>query len=103
MLIKDDIKAITGALAPLIKAEGEAIRNELVTKNDLEANNKIFAQIVRIETAAVKQEIIDAMKAGFNETGKMIGEVKKELYNKRLEQLEERVRNLEKQQAKNLH
>jgi hypothetical protein len=42
-------------LGKLIKAEGEAIRKDVVTKRDLETNNKVIGTIFRVETAELKQ------------------------------------------------
>ena len=49
--------------------------------------------------AAQKHEVIEVVKEGFREVGKIIGEVREEIHDERLKQLEERVRKLEKQQV----
>jgi hypothetical protein len=61
MLTKEDLLAI----GELIKAENkglneavEQIRSGMVTKADLEANNKVIGTIVRAELANLKQEFV---------------------------------------------
>lgn len=103
MLTNDDIKAIVDTISPLIQAEGKAIRKNTISKNDLISNNKIIGKIITIELASIKQEIIEAMKAGFYEAGKMIREVRDEIHNEKLDQLEERVKKLEQQQSRPHH
>ncbi len=61
MLTKDDLHAI----GELLLASEKRIRQDMVTKDDLAANNLILGTIVRAELAATKQEIVKAMKAGF--------------------------------------
>jgi ribosome recycling factor len=73
MLNKEDVQAIVQAMSPLIKAEGEAIRKDMVTKKDLEINNKVLGTIIRVELATAIQE----------------------LNNEKIKQLEERVKTLE--------
>ncbi len=99
MLTKDDLQAIAETMNPLIKAEGQLIRKD--TRNFIDANNIIMGKIVRIDLAAQKQEIIEVMKVGFKEVGRVIGEVKEEIHSERLKQLEDRVKKLEKQQVHN--
>lgn len=53
--------------------------------------------------SAQKQATIEVMKAGFQEVGKMVKEVKEEIHNERLKKLEERVGKLEKQQLQTRH
>ncbi len=96
MLTKEDLQAI-GAL---IKDSEERIRKDMVTKSDLEANNKVLGTIVRIELAEMNKRIdsvATAMKAGFQETFKQIRRVDEKLDNKtkdhgdRIEIIEEHV------------
>jgi hypothetical protein len=101
MLTKDDLNAISETINPLIKVEGEITRKDL--KGYIDANNGIFGQIVRIDLAAQKQEIIEVIRAGFQEVGKIVGELKDEIHNEKLIQLEERVIKLEKQQSQTHH
>lgn len=96
MLTKNDLKAIAKTIRPLIKAEGDLIRKDMVTKNDLRVNNGIMGEIFRIELSAQKHEIAKAMKTGFREMVKVIRRLK-ELYDARLEEHEKRIEKFEKQ------
>jgi len=87
MLNKDDLKAI----AELIRAEGDLIRKDMATKKDLSANIGILGQILKIELAATKKEITDAMKLGFREVAKAI-----KGHDEQIERLEKRVGKIEK-------
>ncbi len=53
MLTKEDLQAI-GAL---IKDSEERIRKDMVTKSDLEVNNKVLGTIFRVELASTTQEL----------------------------------------------
>ena len=93
MLTKDDLKAIAETISPLIKAEGELTRKEVTAnvtkevKNYIQANNSVLGKIIRIELAEQRQEIVDVMKAGFQEVGKIV------------RKSEERITALEKQRS----
>lgn len=97
MLTKDDLKAIAETVHPLIKAEikaeGDLIRKD--TREMIHSNNAVFGQILRIELAAQKREIVEAVKAGFKEVVKIVLEIK-EKQDERIEQLEKRVGKIEK-------
>lgn len=49
------------------------------TKKLLEANNRIFGTIFKVELSSTKQEIVAAAKAGFQETAKQIHRVEQKL------------------------
>lgn len=100
MLTKGDLQAIVEVINPLIEIEGEKTRKELkeYVKDYVQANNSILGQIVRIELAEQKKEIITVMKAGFREVGTIIRELKTS-QNEQLEQAKERVSKLEKQRS----
>jgi ferritin-like metal-binding protein YciE len=91
MLTKDDLQAI-GAL---IRHSEECIRKDTVTKRDLEANNRLLGTIFKVELAATKQEIMAAIKGGFQETTNQIKRVEQKLdravqgHEERLEIIEE--------------
>jgi DNA replication protein DnaD len=91
MLTKDDLRAV----AEVVKTEGDLIRKDMVTKKDLLANIGILGQILKIELAATKKKITDAMKMGFKETTKAISELD-ERHSVRIEKLEKRVEKIEK-------
>ena len=95
MLTKDDLKAIAETISPMIraevKAEGVLIRKDMATKSDI----GVIGQIFKIELAATKKEITDAMKLGFKETTKAIRELE-ERHGERIEKLEKRVGKIEK-------
>ncbi len=97
MLTKDDLKAIAETVHPLIKAEikaeGDLIRKD--TREMIHSNNAVFGQILRIELAAQKREIVEAVKAGFKEVVKIVLEIK-EKQDERIEHLEKRVGKIEK-------
>jgi len=102
MLNKDDLKAIAELIRAegdlirkdtreLISMEGDLIRKDMATKKDLSANIGILGQILKIELAATKKEITDAMKLGFREVAKAI-----KGHDEQIERLEKRVGKIEK-------
>jgi len=86
MLTKDDLHAI----GELIKAENKPlkeavaqIRNDMVTKPDLEANNKVIGTIVRAEIGAVKQELVklgEKIAKRLNDQDEQIEKIKNALH-----------------------
>lgn len=93
MLTKEDLKAIAETVHPLIKEEGDLIRKD--TRELIHSNNSVFGQIIRIELASQKREIVEAVKAGFKEVVKIVLEIK-DKQDERIEQLEKRVGKIEK-------
>jgi hypothetical protein len=63
----------------------DGIEKNMATKQDVKdivgANNRILATIFKIELAETKQELTEAMKAGFQETTKQIQRVEQKLDN----------------------
>jgi len=96
MLTKDDLIAISDTLGPMIKLEGDKTRKEI--KGYIDSNDSIFGEIVKVELAAQKKELVEFIKTGFNETGKIVGRLREEIRNERVKKLEERVKRLELQQ-----
>jgi ribosome recycling factor len=56
MLTKDDLRAIGELLEPINK-KLDTIEKNMVTKSDLEANNKVLGAILRVEIAAATQKL----------------------------------------------
>lgn len=56
MLTKDDLLAIGELLEPINK-KLDTIEKNMVTKADLEANNKVLGTIVRVEIAAAVEKL----------------------------------------------
>jgi len=70
----------------------------MVTKQDVkdivEANNHVLGTILRVELASTKQEIVGAVKAGFQETASQIQQVEQKL-DKAVQDHEERIEIIE--------
>ena len=90
MLTKDDLQAI-GAL---IKDSEERIHKDMVTKRELDANNRLLGTLFKVELASTKQEIMAATKAGFQETTNQIQRVEQKL-DKAVQDHEERLETIE--------
>lgn len=85
MLTPDDLHAI----AELIKAEGAAIRKEVVTQSNLDANNTVIGKIVQIEIVTAKKETVAEMRTGFQAVIAAINGVEQRVM-KKIEEQEEK-------------
>ena len=106
MATKSDLALVRQDMAT--KSDLTLVRQDMATKSDLlymarksdlknmvtNKNLDIFAKIFKIELAAQKQEILEAMKDGFNELAKIIIKIKTK-QDEQIEHLKKRVGKLE--------
>jgi len=98
MLTREDLQAI----GELIKTEGAAIRKDMVTKQDLEANNRVLGTIFKVELAETNKRIDTiAQDTKYLKKGQEhIEEKLDEKAEERFKQLEDRIKALEEQLRK---
>jgi|SRR6266496_3735490 uncharacterized coiled-coil DUF342 family protein len=80
MLTKEDLlqfgELLDSRLRPIDKRL-ENLEKNMITKSYIETNNRVLGTIFKVELASSIQEIIKAMKAGFQEIVKKIAKLDK--------------------------
>lgn len=95
-MTKEDVQQIGELLEPINKRL-DGIEKNMVTKSDLEANNRVLGTIIKVELAESNKRIdaiVAVMNTGFQETTKQIKRVEQKL-DETAEDHEERMKRLE--------